>query len=411
MLGRATALALRGPARGRSRGLPRRRRRRCAEAPRGRADRLPEPARARPVGRRGRRRRGGRPAGVPARRAARPARTRCGSCASTRPGPRASPGIRARCRRTRSARATTRAPSPTSASSGSGASAISVPVTNDAGLLQVSPFDSLTSLTRAPPGQRRPRRPGALLPDRATDLPAPDAERPARGGAAHRPPGAPWARRAWRSWPARASTRRSWSASWPSGCAGPGTRCVADRHPDGRPRPRRARGGADRGGAARRDRLRRPWRPPGRAPARRARDGAPPRRRCSWGAACSTARRCASARRRRGCEAYSSLRPAASYGRWGAARARRPCDASPGRRRRGPRRSTATRRRGSCSTPWREGGAGARPWCGPALRPRSRRSAVGPYEISRSRRRDRARRWRSTASRTALFRAPCRAPG
>ena len=36
---------------------------------------------------------------------------------------------------------------------GLGASAISVPVTNDAGLLQVSPFDSLTSLTRAPPGR------------------------------------------------------------------------------------------------------------------------------------------------------------------------------------------------------------------------------------------------------------------
>jgi branched-chain amino acid transport system substrate-binding protein len=36
---------------------------------------------------------------------------------------------------------------------GLGGSAISVPVTNDAGLLQVSPFDSLTSLTRPPPGQ------------------------------------------------------------------------------------------------------------------------------------------------------------------------------------------------------------------------------------------------------------------
>lgn len=36
---------------------------------------------------------------------------------------------------------------------GLGASAISVPVTNDAGLLQVSPLDSLTSLTRTPPGR------------------------------------------------------------------------------------------------------------------------------------------------------------------------------------------------------------------------------------------------------------------
>ena len=36
---------------------------------------------------------------------------------------------------------------------GLGASAVSVPVTNDAGLFQVSPFESLTSLTRAPPGR------------------------------------------------------------------------------------------------------------------------------------------------------------------------------------------------------------------------------------------------------------------
>jgi branched-chain amino acid transport system substrate-binding protein len=34
-----------------------------------------------------------------------------------------------------------------------GASAVSVPVTNDAGLFQVSPLDSLTSLTRTPPGR------------------------------------------------------------------------------------------------------------------------------------------------------------------------------------------------------------------------------------------------------------------
>jgi branched-chain amino acid transport system substrate-binding protein len=36
---------------------------------------------------------------------------------------------------------------------GLGASAISVPVTNDAGILQVSPLESLTSLTREPPGR------------------------------------------------------------------------------------------------------------------------------------------------------------------------------------------------------------------------------------------------------------------
>jgi branched-chain amino acid transport system substrate-binding protein len=36
-----------------------------------------------------------------------------------------------------------------------GASAVSVPITNDAGLLQVSPADGLTSLTRTPPGRSR----------------------------------------------------------------------------------------------------------------------------------------------------------------------------------------------------------------------------------------------------------------
>jgi len=36
-----------------------------------------------------------------------------------------------------------------------GASAVSVPITNDAGILQVSPADGLTSLTRTPPGRPR----------------------------------------------------------------------------------------------------------------------------------------------------------------------------------------------------------------------------------------------------------------
>ena len=36
-----------------------------------------------------------------------------------------------------------------------GASAVSLPITNDAGLLQVSPGDGLTSLTRRPPGRPR----------------------------------------------------------------------------------------------------------------------------------------------------------------------------------------------------------------------------------------------------------------
>jgi len=44
---------------------------------------------------------------------------------------------------------------------GLGASAVSLPVTNDADLLQVSPYDTLTSLTRTPPG-----RAGRGAPDR-----------------------------------------------------------------------------------------------------------------------------------------------------------------------------------------------------------------------------------------------------
>jgi branched-chain amino acid transport system substrate-binding protein len=36
-----------------------------------------------------------------------------------------------------------------------GASAVSIPLTNDAGILQVSPVDGLTSLTRTPPGRPR----------------------------------------------------------------------------------------------------------------------------------------------------------------------------------------------------------------------------------------------------------------
>ena len=36
-----------------------------------------------------------------------------------------------------------------------GASAVSLPITNDAGLLQVSPGDGLTSLTQRPPGRPR----------------------------------------------------------------------------------------------------------------------------------------------------------------------------------------------------------------------------------------------------------------
>ena len=58
-----------------------------------------------------------------------------------------------------------------------GATAVSLPITNDAGLLQVSPGDGLTSLTRAPPGAPA-RGPRALLPDRQAHLRAHRADRP-----------------------------------------------------------------------------------------------------------------------------------------------------------------------------------------------------------------------------------------
>ena len=49
----------------------------------------------------------------------------------------------------------TRSRSRTSGELDYGASAVSLPITNDAGLLQVSPGDGLTSLTRRPPGRPR----------------------------------------------------------------------------------------------------------------------------------------------------------------------------------------------------------------------------------------------------------------
>ena len=60
-----------------------------------------------------------------------------------------------------------------------GGSAISVPVTNDEGILQISPLDGLTSLTRD--AARRPaRRPRALLPERQAHVRAARADRPRR---------------------------------------------------------------------------------------------------------------------------------------------------------------------------------------------------------------------------------------
>ena len=51
-----------------------------------------------------------------------------------------------------------------------GASAVSVPVTNDAGLLQVSPTDGLTSLTQTPPAARAPAPSATTPPARGASL-------------------------------------------------------------------------------------------------------------------------------------------------------------------------------------------------------------------------------------------------
>ncbi len=99
-----------------------------------------------------------------------------------------------------------------------GASAVSVPRTNRADLLQVSPLDGLTSLTRRPPG--RPRAgPERYYPGRAPQLPAPGASRtrgsPARWWRWPGPPagaGSPW-------WTPPTSRRASWARCWTPSCA------------------------------------------------------------------------------------------------------------------------------------------------------------------------------------------------
>ena len=85
-----------------------------------------------------------------------------------------------------------------------------MPVTNDAGLLQVSPFDSLTSLTRAPPGRAGRGAPERYYPTgqrtflRLTPNDLREVELlTGRLGTLGRA-------RGWRSWRGRASTRRSW---------------------------------------------------------------------------------------------------------------------------------------------------------------------------------------------------------
>ena len=59
-----------------------------------------------------------------------------------------------------------------------GASAISVPETNDADLFQVSPYDGLTSLTRSPPGRADRGAPVRYYPSGRRSFAAPGAERP-----------------------------------------------------------------------------------------------------------------------------------------------------------------------------------------------------------------------------------------
>ena len=97
-----------------------------------------------------------------------------------------------------------------------GATAVSLPITNDAGLLQVSPGDGLTSLTQRPPG--RPRAgPERYYPSGEPQLRADRAHGPSRRrttwSSAQAPP-APSASR----W---CSTATSTAASWPprSSCA------------------------------------------------------------------------------------------------------------------------------------------------------------------------------------------------
>ena len=133
-----------------------------------------------------------------------------------------------------------------------GATAVSLPITNKAGLLQVSPSDGLTSLTRRPPG-RPARRTRALLPDGPAQL----RPRRARATSTRRERlvdrlgelgGAPAS--------ASCSTARSTAASWRAGHhararrghhAGRrrGVPRARGRHP--RHRPQAGRGGARRG--------------------------------------------------------------------------------------------------------------------------------------------------------------------
>ena len=227
-----------------------------------------------------------------------------------------------------------------------GASAISLPETNEADLLQVSPYDGLTSLTRSPPG-----RAGRGAPVSATTrtahrsfvrlVPNDLREADTMLGRLSRP------RRATRvpSSPARASTPRSWRHSSPSGSGAPAAPSWPRRRCRGGPRLGRVRGGRSGGGAPGRRRLlghRRSSRQ--RAPCR-ARDAPRGARARHRGDARAPAVDLRAPPRPRSRRSARSGRPTGTAA--GGARCSRGCAAAAMRPRPGPRRCTATRPRAS----------------------------------------------------------------
>ena len=90
-----------------------------------------------------------------------------------------------------------------------GASAVSLPITNDAGLLQVSPGDGLTSLTQRPPGRPRAGPERYYPSDERTFVRVGPPTWMRRGGSSSAS-----ARAAVSAWP-WSSTARSTAASWP----------------------------------------------------------------------------------------------------------------------------------------------------------------------------------------------------
>ena len=90
-----------------------------------------------------------------------------------------------------------------------GATAVSLPITNKAGLLQVSPGDGLTSLTRARPGDPAPGPSATTRADRRSFVRVGPSDLD-EARAARRPPGRARGASAWPS----SSTARSTAASW-----------------------------------------------------------------------------------------------------------------------------------------------------------------------------------------------------